>query len=126
MIIREWKAAVESTKVSLSRFFYEKNKNGLQLTTDAVDASYKFIIHVNELNTGDSHSAAIAAHANPFGAGKAGGMLMNGTIDIIDVKTNNIVCRLNVNGIKGKGNISFAYRLQSMFEYLADNICSIK
>ena len=127
VIIREWKAVIASTKVSLPRFFNKKNRNRMQLTTEAVDASYKFIIHVNELNMGDSFSGTIAALANPFGfAGKAGGVLMNGTIDIIDMKTNNVVCRLNVNGIKGKGNVSLEHRFHSMFNYLSQTICGLK
>jgi len=128
VFIREWKAVGETTKISLPRFFNRTNKKGMQLTTEAVDASYKFIINVHDLNMGDSHSGTIAQFANPWfiGAGKAGGVLMKGTIDIVDMKTNNVVCRLNVNGIKGKGNISFEHRFHSMFNYLAQTMCRIK
>ena len=127
VFIREWKAIVASTKISLPKFFNSTNKKGMQLTTEAVDASYKFVINVNDFNTGDSFSGTIAGWVNPFHiSGKAGGALMIGTIDIIDLKTNNVVCRLNINGIKGKGNISFEHRFQSMFNYLAQTICRMK
>ena len=127
VIIREWKAIMASTKTSLPKFFNSTNQKGMQLTTEAVEASYKFVIHVNEFYTGDSFSGTIAMMANPFHiSGKAGGALMKGTVDIIDMKTNNVVCRLDVNGIKGKGNMSFEYRFHSMFNYLAQTICKIK
>ena len=128
VFIREWRASVESTNTSLPKFFNSTNKKGMQLTTKAIDASYKFVIYVDYLNTGDSHSGTIAQFANPWfiGAGKAGGMLMQGTVDIIDLRTGKVVCSLDVNGIKGKGNMSFEHRLQSMLNYLAQTICRIR
>jgi hypothetical protein len=119
--IIEWPDVVRSTHLSFVKFFNNKNKKGLQLTTEAINVSYKLVIDVSYLNMGDSFSNLI-----PYSSRKAGGTLMDGYIDIIDLKTNKVVLALNVNGMKGKGYLSWQTRLRSVFEYLADNICGLK
>jgi len=118
---RDWPEAVASTHLSFIKFFNQKNKNRLQLTTEAKDASYKFVVNVKYLNMGDSFNLFI-----PYSSRKAGGMLMNGTIDIIDMATNQVVCTLNMDGVKGIGTLKTKDRLQSMFNFLADNIYAVK
>ena len=110
-----------STNITFKNFFNRKNKNRLQLTTEATVAAYKMVINVDYLNMGDSFSTWM-----PYSSNKAGGMLMNGTIDVIDMKTKNVVCSLDINGVKGAGLPRTKDRLQSMFNYLADNICVLK
>ena len=119
--IEEWPEAVASTHLSFVKFFNRKNKKGMQLTTEAMNASYKMVININYLNMGDSFSWVI-----PYASKKAGGMLMKGYIDIIDMETNHVVCSLNMDGVKGVGLPHLKDRLQSMFNYLADNIYSLK
>ena len=119
--IKEWSEAVATTHITFMNFFNRKNKKGLQLTSDATGATYKMLIKVSFLNMGDSFSTFM-----PYSNRKAGGMLMNGSIDIIDIGTNNIVCTLNINGVKGIGVSRAKDRLQSVFNYLADNICIVK
>jgi len=119
--IIEWPEVVKSTHLLFIKFFNNKNKKGLQLTNEAIDVSYKFFINVSYLNMGDSFSNLI-----PYSSRKAGGTLMNGTIDVIDIKTNEVVLALNVSGIKGKGYLNLNTRIRSVFEYLADNICGLK
>ena len=119
--IRDWQEAMASTYITFIKFFNKKLKKGIQLTAEETKVAYKMIIHVNYLNMGDSFSLWI-----PYSSTKAGGLLMKGTIDIIDMETNNVVCILNVDGVKGVGVPRVKDRLQSMFNYLADNIYIVK
>ena len=115
--IRDWPEAVSSTYISFTKFFNKKNKKGIQLTTEAKNVTYRMVIKVTYLNMGDTFSTLI-----PYSSRKAGGMQMSGTIDMIDMKTNKIVCSLNFEGVKGIGLPHVYQRLQSTFNYLADNI----
>ena len=119
--IIEWPDVVQSTHLAFVKFFNNKNQKGLQLTTEAIGVSYKMVINVSYLNMGDSFSGLI-----PYSSRKAGGALMNGFIDIVDVKTNKVVCALDVIGLKGKGYLDQKTRLRSVFEYLADNMYKLK
>ena len=120
--IRDWPDAVMQTYASFKNFFNKKNKKGMQLRLEeGGDVTYKMVINVSYLNMGDSFSVML-----PYSNRKAGGMLMNGSIDIIDIGTNNVVCSLAFDGIKGLGLNRTADRLQSMFNFLADNIYAVK
>ena len=120
--VRDWPDAASSAQLSFIKFFNKKNNKGMQLTTEAIDVSYKIVVKVENLNVGDSFSIFL-----PFVMSKkAGGMLMNGSIDIIDIVNNNVVCTLDVQGVKGVGSPYTKIRLQSMFNYLADSIYKLK
>ena len=123
--VRDWPDAAEATRFSFMEFFNKKNKKGMQFTPVTSEASYKMVIRVNYLNMGDSFSRFIAGGVTGF-SGKAGGMLMKGSIDIIDMRTNSVVCTIDIDGVKGAGNPSLQIRLQSAFNYLAENVRKLK
>jgi len=100
--------------------FNKKNK-GLKTAPDESTVSYKIIIHINHLNMGNSGSAFV-----PMASSKAGGIVMTGTVDIVDVKTNEVVCTLDVYQVKGVKHVSANVRMGLMFMELATKMCALK
>jgi len=111
----------KATTATMFKERFNKKSKGMKLGTDATDISYKFVIHVNSLDMGNGASAAL-----PFSSAKAGGVIMSGTIDIIDVQTNEVVCILSVDNVKGDGTFSETTRLGLMYIELATSICKLK
>jgi len=100
--------------------FNKKNK-GLKIVSNQSEASYKIVIHVNILDMGNSASMFI-----PFASAKAGGIIMTGTVDIVDIKSNEVVCSLAADQVKGGAHVSATVRMGLMFMELATKMCAIK
>jgi len=116
-------------KASYNDIFIErfnKKSKRMKLLTDATDASsvsYKFVIHVDRINLGSGVRAALLF---PIYS-SAGAAIMSGTIDIIDLTTNEIVCTLFVDKVKGTAiGVYEEVRLGTMFYELATIICKLK
>ena len=124
--VRDWPRDKE-TAASYFKTRFNKKSKGMQLTTDASSASYKIVIHVNNLDMGNPASAIVANAVFGYGIGaKAGGVIMTGTIDIIDMKTNEVVSVLYIDEVKGDGHPSETIRLGQMYVELATDICKLK
>ena len=102
--------------------FNKANKKGMQLIMGAANGSYnyKIVIHVNNLDMGNGSGTFV-----PYASAKAGGVIMSGTVDIIDMKTNKVVCTLNVDEVKGLSGASETVRLGLMYFELAASICKL-
>jgi hypothetical protein len=125
--VRDWPKDKGAASINFAALFNKKNKKGMQLpslgdleTIDS-DATYKMVIRISSLDMGNGASAF-----TPMGSRKAGGCIMSGTADIVDLKTNEVVCTLNIDKIKGLGTFSEAARLTLMFRELATSICKLK
>lgn len=97
--------------------FNKKFKKGLQIVSNADDAKYKMILHVDRLDMGNGGSMFI-----PMASSKAGGVILNGTLDVIDVKAGKYVCRLRLDDVKGTGHVSETVRLGLCYFELATYI----
>lgn len=118
--VRDWPQDKAKAALYFKERFNSKNK-GMQVTTESTDVTYKIVIHVNSLDMGNGAGTFL-----PFSSAKAGGVIMTGTIGIIDMKTNEVVCLLSVNEVKGLGHPSETIRLGLMYFELATTICKLK
>lgn len=100
---------------------FNKKSKGINVAKDASNAVYKFVIHVSTLDYGNAGSAFV-----PFASAKAGGCIIKGTIDIINLKTNQTVCTIDIDDVKGLGHMSDRVRLRLVFFELANKIAKIK
>jgi hypothetical protein len=121
--VRDWPEDSKKAATNFATRFNKKNKKGAQilfpLTEDVADAAYKLVIRVESLDMGN------ASGINPFASIDAGGVIMSGAVDIVDVKTNEVVCTLKVNEVKGIGHVSETVRLGMMYFELATLICKL-
>jgi len=122
--VRDWPRESE-TAASYFRQQFNKKSKGMKLTTDETDVAYKIVIRVKNLDMGDAGSYFVSMAITGF-AGKAGGVIMSGSIEVIDLQTNKVVCTLYADDVQGKGNPKDAIRLGNMYKVLATNICKLK
>jgi hypothetical protein len=116
--VRDWPRDKE-TAASYFKTRFNKKSKGMKITSDASVATHKMLIRVKNLDVGNPVSAF-------FGPPKAGGVIMIGTIDIIDLATNQVLCVLYVDEVKGQGTLSETARIGMMYDVLAKKLCKLK
>ena len=118
--VKNWSKDTEYAARYFKERFNKKNK-GLKIVPDASETTYKIVIHVQNLNMGNSGSAFV-----PFASNKAGGIVMTGTIDVVDIQSNEVVCTLFADQVKGVKHVSATVRMGLMFMELATRVCAVK
>lgn len=116
--VRDWPEDMKKISEYFTVQFNRKNKNGLQATTDAADAKYTFKVIVEKLDVG-----------NPVGFGlspKSGGAIIVGKVIVIDNTTQEEVCELTINEIKGASTFSERDRIGVAFMYLGKEMAKLK
>ena len=116
--ISDAKAHVES--YFTARFNY-LNKKKMQIVSYTDEVDYKIVVYVKVLDMGNDAGAFI-----PHAPSTAGGVAINGTADIIDMKTNNVVCTLNIDNLRGEASPTIRFRMALAFQALADHVCKLK
>ena len=113
--VKDWPDDSKKAREFFIVRFNKKNKNGMQIIeTEGKSAPYKIILHVSYLDMGSGGSAF-----NPWASAKAGGVIMNGTLDIVDVNKNMLVCSMSADDVKGIGHPSETVRLGACYFELA-------
>ena len=122
--VRDWPRESE-TAISYFRERFNKKSKGIKLTTDESVTSYKILIRPKTIDMGNAGSYFVSM-AIGVASNKAGGVIMCGSIDIIDLKTDQVVCSLYVDDVKGKSHYKDAIRMGYMYDELAKKICKLK
>lgn len=85
----EWNEQILEMEVKFRETFSDENKEGAKLVLNG-DYDYKILVHMNNIELG-STGKNIAKAIIGFGGSKKGGSKFNGTIDIIEKSTNEII-----------------------------------
>ena len=105
--VRDWPSDCKKAALYFINRVNSKNKKGGGIqTTDDGPAHLMLLFHVKTLDMGNGGSTFI-----PMAGAKAGGVIMNGTLEIINLSTNAVVCTVNIVNIKGQGHVSETVRL---------------
>ena len=115
--VRDWPQDQDKALEYFVVRFNKKNKKGMQIGRHLTDAKYKMVIYVDYMDMGNGGSSF-----NPFASVKAGGVIMKGRCDVIDVKAGQYVCRMVFDEVKGLGHPSETVRLGMTYVELASNI----
>lgn len=115
--VRDWPQDQDKALEYFVVRFNKKNKKGMQIGRHLTDAKYKMVIYVDYMDMGNGGSSF-----NPFASVKAGGVIMKGRCDVIDVKAGQYVCRMMFDEVKGLGHPSETVRLGMTYFELASNI----
>ena len=112
----------DDNQFAISMFTRRLNKKskGIKVTENPEEATYKMVVRVTLLDFGSG--AGVLLSVNPY----AGGCTMSGTVEIIDIKTNETVCVLNVVDLKGQSNLLRKGRLGVLYHDLATKIYKLK
>ncbi len=122
--VDDWPDVQKKVKDVFVKYFNKKNKKGMKLTEDSISATYKMIINVTAIDFG-STGATMAHIAMPgVTKKKAGGASISGTVDVLDISTNEVLCSMEINNAGGYGSYSETMRLKNLVFILAKKILS--
>lgn len=119
--VRDWpNDETKAAEYFIVRINQKNKKGGMQATRPGHPAQYKILIKVTSLDMGNGGSTFI-----PMAGAKAGGVIMNGTVEIIDLSTGQTECTVRVDEIKGTGHVSETVRLGLCYFELANNLTKL-
>lgn len=99
----------EALKQDLAK--YEQNKIAPTFIRDYSEASYDIFIKVDTVDMGNGAAAA-------FGGMYSGGAVIVGSMVVKDRATQQVVCKMHLNHVKGVGSYAQTARLQGVFTRL--------
>ncbi len=114
----EFVGDVDRGHESFITYFNEKRKLGTKLTMASADesAAYTLKVNVSSMNVGNAGGAFWGMSR------KAGGALINGTMQLVDNSTGEVVCEFEFEKVKGLMSPAFRARVISVYRYLADGL----
>lgn len=110
------KSMNEQQKKELTKDWPKQEKRGA-LYREYSEATYDIIYTVDSVDMGNAAAAAFAGLATPY----QGGAEMVGTFEVRNRATQQVVCKMHMNHVKGRGTYSETARLQFMFSRLYDD-----
>jgi len=93
----------------------------MQIEPETQNVDYKIVVHIINMDMGNAAGVFI-----PYAPATAGGVVLNGTVDIIDMKTKNVVLSLNVDKLQGESSPSARLRMALAFTELAERMRKLK
>lgn len=114
--VRDWPDDAKKAREYFIVRFNKKNKKGLQITREG-EAKYKIVFQISSLDMGNGGSTFI-----PFASAKAGGVIVSGILEVVNTATDQAVCCLDVDEVKGLGHMSETVRLGLCYFEVASKI----
>ncbi len=114
----KFKEDVDRGHESFITYFNEKRPSEIKMTLSGTDENAKYVlkVYVSSMNVGNAGGMA-------WGTGrKAGGALINGTMQLIEQETGNVLCEFKFEKVKGLLGPLFRARAISVYRYLADGL----
>ena len=100
-----------------AQFLDEKQKTQLEkngiIFGDRANADYKFVITVDTLDMGSNGGVGAAIAFGAF-AKKAGGAILVGSMDVIDMHTNEVIAKVKLNKAKGGAGMTPDVRITNV------------
>lgn len=113
-----FKADVDRGHASFITYYNEKRKISTKLIMSDTDenANYTLKVNVTSMNVGNAGGAFWGMSP------KAGGALINGTMQLIDNSNGDVLCEFEFENVKGMLSPVFKARAISVYRYLADGL----
>ena len=100
-----------------------KKKGGICLQNTNPDDAYQFIVHLQDLDMGSVGGGVVASVFLGAFKGKAGGVnFKTGYVDVVEIETGTVVCRLSFKDVRGNSGINWNAQLMFGLEDLKDEI----
>ena len=123
--VRDWPSDKRKIEDYFVGRFNKKTgkKRGMSIQTNNPNESYYMIIHPQEVDMGSVGGGVVASVFLGAFAKKSGGVnFKTGYLDIVEVETGRIVCRLAFNNVRGDSGMNVNSQLMFVFEDLIDEI----
>ncbi len=113
--VRDW----PSDRKKIEKYFTKQfnRKSDFMKIADGGKTDYKMILRLTSIDIGNG-----ASGFNPWASRKAGGVIINGTIDFVDNSTGKVVCVLNIIKAKGTSSPSETVRMGLTFVVIGGDI----
>ena len=112
--VRDWQDIQnEADKYFKNEWNDEFGKKGLKLTHNESEAKYRFNIVIEGLDWGN-------VAGSMFGYGNAGGAIIMGHADIIDIASGEKLASFKINHVQGSGHFSDRFRVLLVFHELVE------
>ena len=100
-----------------------EKKGGICLQNTNPDDAYQFIVHLQDLDMGSVGGGVVASVFLGAFKGKAGGVnFKTGYVDVVEIETGTVVCRLSFKDVRGNSGINWNAQLMFGLEDLKDEI----
>ncbi len=123
--VRDWPSDKRKIEEYFLKRFNKKTskKNGLSLQTSNPNDSYSFVIHLLDVDMGSIGGGVVASAFLGSFAKKSGGVnFKSGFVDIVEVSTGKVVCRLAFKDVRGDSGLNMSAQLILVLEDLHDEI----
>ena len=118
--VRDWPIDTEDLDNNFMALFNAKNKLGIQMVSKSETAKYKFVLSFSQLDFGNGISSMV-----PFGGAKAGGFIIWGRADFIDISTGETVLSFTIDELKGTGATTERVRRTLTYMELKNNLLKL-
>jgi hypothetical protein len=118
---KDWPDIQKGAEQKFVEKFNDENKDGMLILSNVKRASYKIIVHVNNLNL---RKISIAKTVLLGPAGQNGSINISAVIDIIDISNNNTLCQYQADNISGSTSYKFseASRVAASYGEVAESL----
>jgi len=100
---------------------FNKRSKGMKVSYKDSDLPYKIVVRVKNLDYGNPAGVFV-----PHAPTKAGGAIIDGTLEIINVSTKEIICTFTINQLQGGAHVTDKYRMGLAFSELASVVAGYK
>ncbi len=114
--VNDWPKDRQKAEQYFTVRFNKKSPN-LKIKDSSTD--YKMIMRISKLDVGNGASSFV-----PLGGAKAGGAIINGTLELRD-KAGKLLCVLNIEDAKGVGHPSETVRYGMTLMEIASDVCDL-
>jgi len=120
--VRDWPEARDYSEKHFAYLFNHQNKKKMQFNLDGDNADYKMKIHIKSIDMGNDAGVFVSSYAPRT----IGGAVLTGTIDVIDLKTKEVVLSLDMGEIKGEHALTVRLRMVIVYDELAKCLVKLK
>ena len=114
--IRDWPKDREKAE-SYFTVRFNKKSDYMRIDQQNTNAEYRMIVRIASIDVGNGGSTF-----NPWASAKAGGVIINGSIEIRD-RAGNLLCVMNIIEAKGIGHMSETVRYGLALMNIAGDLC---
>lgn len=104
--VRDWPGNAKYAREYFVVRFNKKNKKGMQIVSESSNAKYKIVFQISKLYMGNVSGAILGGFAS-----KAGGVIVSGLLEVVNMETNKSVCCFNIHELQGTSHFSETVRL---------------
>lgn len=115
--VRDWPKDKIKAQSYFPMQFNKTFKKGMHVSESGATAPYKMVMHIDWMDEGSGGASFI-----PMAGAKAGGVIVRGSMDVVDTKTQKVICKISFDNVKGMGHPSETVRIGMAYMQVAKEL----